>query len=89
MTTELSEQKQSRREFIRGIIRYLILGGLGFTTGTLILKRASSEKCARLSVCQNCVYFKNCNLPQALKKLEQRVLGASPLDKLCQQKEQS
>lgn len=66
---EQSDEKQSRREFIRSFGRYLILGGLVSTAGVLITKRlkaSAEEKCTEPRICQSCDTFKNCELPQAL-----------------------
>ncbi|HIE26723.1 TPA: hypothetical protein EYP66_05515 [Candidatus Poribacteria bacterium] len=66
---ELLEQKQSRREFLRGPARYLTLGGLLLMTGTLFAKRKAAspeEKCINLGICGGCSVFKNCGLPPAL-----------------------
>ena len=68
--SEVFNQKQSRREFLRGSVRYLTLGGLVFMTGSLLFARrkasSSEEKCINLSICQGCSVFKRCGLPLAL-----------------------
>jgi len=49
----LPEKKQSRREFLRGSMRYLTLGGLVFMTGALFARRKASsaeEKCINPSL---------------------------------------
>ena len=63
------KHKQSRREFFRSIMRYSILGGMVFTTGTLITKRKSASaegKSAGISVCRTCTFLNKCDQPSAL-----------------------
>ena len=65
----LLDKKQSRREFFRTSIRYLVLGGLVSTAGTLITKRklaSAEEKYTDTGICQSCNLLKNCDLPRAL-----------------------
>jgi len=67
--SELLEQKQGRRDFLRGSARYLALGGLGLMTGVLFSRRTTPskvEKCINIGVCRDCSVFKNCGLPLAL-----------------------
>ena len=66
--SEISEQKQSRREFLRGSVRYLTLGGLVFMGGLFARRKVLSteEECINLSICRGCSVFKNCGLPLAL-----------------------
>lgn len=62
-------QKQSRREFIRGLVRYLTLGGLVSMTGVLFARRkrrSTNDKCTNSEICRECRSFKNCSLPSAL-----------------------
>ncbi len=62
MSTQL-EQKQSRREFLRGSVRYLALGGLALMTGVLFTKRrtaSAEDKCTNRSICRGCPSLKNC-----------------------------
>ena len=67
-----TDHKQSRREFFRGIMRYLTLGGLLGASGVLLARRKSGE-CINLEICNGCPIFKRCDLPPALsKKDEQR-----------------
>lgn len=61
----LVEEKQSRREFIRGSVRYLTLGGLVFTTGALFARRKASskeKKCDNPGICRSCPSFKSCGI---------------------------
>ena len=68
---------QDRREFLRDFLRYLILGGLVFTTGAAITKRISAspdEKCINFDICRGCRIFKDCDLPLAVS-VKQGVAG--------------
>jgi hypothetical protein len=82
---ELLYKRQSRREFLRGLGRYLILGVLVSTTGVLIAKRRGRlQTCPYLnptyrplvkgrigiSACRGCVSFRSCELLQALSVKE-------------------
>ncbi|MBM3237783.1 hypothetical protein FJZ31_15955 [Candidatus Poribacteria bacterium] len=72
----LVDEKQSRREFLRGSVRYLTLGGLVFATGALFTRRkvsSTKKKCdnpglpaatiaAQAGICRSCPSFKNCGL---------------------------
>ena len=63
------DEKQSRRDFLRGSARYLTLGGLVFIGGALFTRRKTSAadgKCINLGICRGCSIFKSCSLPLAL-----------------------
>lgn len=66
--SEVFEAKQSRSEFLRSFVRYLILGGLFSMAGFLFAKREKSSKdeCVNPDICRGCPSFKNCGLPPAL-----------------------
>ena len=67
--SELLDQKQNRREFFRSIGRYLILGGLLGTTGTLLARRKSAsvtELPANIEACRKCSFLKRCDQPAAV-----------------------
>ena len=67
--SKLSDQKQSRREFFRSIGRYLILGGLLGTTGTLVARRKSASATGlpdNIEVCRKCTFLRKCNQPEAV-----------------------
>ena len=66
MGTQL-DQKQSRREFLRGSVRYLTLGGLVSMAGGLFVRR-NSGKCVNLEICNGCPVFKKCDLPLAIER---------------------
>ena len=72
------DEKQTRREFLRSLTRYSILGILASTTGVLIAKRRGwigeclypEEKRVSLEICQGCRILENCDLPDALAAKE-------------------
>jgi hypothetical protein len=77
--TKLFDEEQNRREFLRSLGRYLILGGLVSTTGVLVAKRVGKpqgcaypeEERTGRGICQNCVSLSNCNLPSGLRTREE------------------
>ena len=71
---ELFHQKQSRREFLRGLGRYFIPGGLVSTAGTLIVKRklvSAEGESVDISICQSCTFLRKCDHPRALLAREE------------------
>ncbi|MBD3183644.1 hypothetical protein GF312_15240 [Candidatus Poribacteria bacterium] len=67
-------QKHDRREFLRTLGRYTILGGLFSIGGFLAINRKMDFSCPapqdgspkRLEgICRSCVVFKDCDLPLA------------------------
>lgn len=67
--TNLFARKQSRREFIRGIARYSVLGIFAVTTGVLIKKRKSAsadEEGVNIRICQSCSFLRKCDQPSAV-----------------------
>ena len=62
------DQKQSRREFIRGIARYSVLGIFAATTGVLVKRRrsASVEEGVNIRICQSCTFLRKCDQPSAV-----------------------
>ena len=67
--SELLDQKQSRREFFRSVGRYLILGGLLGTTGTLLARRKSGSATglpANIEACRKCTFLRKCDQPAAV-----------------------
>jgi hypothetical protein len=55
----------NRRDFIKTIIRNLILSGILFISGYLLFKKKSQEKCNFDFACKNCKRQKTCELPEA------------------------
>lgn len=67
--SELFKKKQNRREFLSGIGRYMILGGVVSTAGVLAVRReptSSEEEPTKISVCHSCTFLKRCQQPDAL-----------------------
>ncbi len=72
--SDLFQQKQSRREFFRGIGRYLLLGGLVSTSGVLAARRkmaSAEEKSVDISVCRSCTFLRRCEQSDALLAREE------------------
>ncbi len=62
-------QGQSRREFIRGVTRYLTLGGLLSVAGVLYARdrnQPQTESYRDHRLCDGCSLLSNCGLPQAV-----------------------
>ncbi|MDP6042013.1 MAG: hypothetical protein QGG64_25920 [Candidatus Latescibacteria bacterium] len=55
-----------RREFARGVVRYLALGALATLTGILYSRSRSAEACINLEICNGCSAFRGCGLPPAV-----------------------
>jgi hypothetical protein len=67
--TNLFGRKQNRREFIRGIARYSVLGIFAATTGVLIKRRRSAsadEESVNIRICQSCSFLRKCDQPSAV-----------------------
>jgi hypothetical protein len=59
----------ARREFLRGGLRVVLLGGVAVVTGTLARRRAHrlpGQTCVSDGLCRNCAVAGACGLPQAL-----------------------
>jgi hypothetical protein len=53
-----------RRSWLRGVARYLILGGLGLLVGKLVLRDGGA--CPRIVPdCPACALWSHCRLPRA------------------------
>ena len=65
---DMLNQKQNRREFFRSLGRYMILGGLLGTTGTLVMKTKSAPagNPDSVSTCQKCSFLRKCEQPDAV-----------------------
>jgi hypothetical protein len=59
---------EKRREFLRSVLRWTILGGAVAGVGALASKRG--ESCVNQGVCRGCAAFDGCGLPQALSAKE-------------------
>ena len=55
-----------RREFFKNIARGSILVGLGFVSGTLLLKEKGNDSCNDNFICNSCRKLTNCKLPEAI-----------------------
>ena len=55
---------EKRREFLRSIARFAVLGGA--VAGVAGLTRKHGETCVNEGVCSGCPVFDGCGLPQAL-----------------------
>ncbi len=73
MKTEQSNGSASRREFLRGGVRYALLTGLGAVSATLVKRsggQLSGQTCINQGICRSCAAFTDCGLPQALSAKE-------------------
>ena len=69
--------ERDRREFLRGVVRGLILGGIGFVAARLVAVRGKSGRvrrrgtlpkrltCVSRGICPGCPQVSGCQLPQA------------------------
>jgi hypothetical protein len=67
-----TEEKQTRREMCRSLVRYLAIGGMGIVWAGLCIRSArnSTGKCCTQSpLCGGCTLLEQCNLPQAEKTI--------------------
>ncbi len=60
--------ESSRREFVRGAARYLLLGALtaGGALATASRRTAPNPACVNQGICGGCPIFSGCDLPAAL-----------------------
>jgi hypothetical protein len=59
----------SRREFLRGSVRYALLAGVGAVTASVAGRpdgRLTGQACVNEGICRGCAAFSDCGLPQAL-----------------------
>jgi len=61
MSTPYNEK---RREFLRSIARFAVLGGA--VAGVAGLTRKHGETCVNQGICSGCPVFADCGLPAAL-----------------------
>jgi hypothetical protein len=65
-----AEKKPTRREMCRGLVRYLILGGLGLVWAVLSVRSARNfhpAPCAGSLSCGGCPLLDQCDVLQAVK----------------------
>jgi hypothetical protein len=58
----------SRREFLRGGLRYALLAGVGMAAATLARRRCDElpgQGCISDGLCRGCAVLGDCGLPQA------------------------
>jgi len=61
--------RQSRRDFLTGMLRTLGLAGLAVFAGTILTRRPATgprETCINKNLCRPCTAFDRCELPAAL-----------------------
>ncbi len=61
---------ENRREFLRSILRWTLVGGA--VAGGVALTRKKGETCVNQGICRGCAAFEGCGLPQALSAKEAR-----------------
>lgn len=67
--TERATAAASRREFLRGGLRHVLLAGLAAASATLArnpARRLPGQTCVNQGLCRGCGAFDDCGLPQAL-----------------------
>ena len=68
------DEKYGRRDFLRSLGRYLMLGGLVCAGGILAVKSrsaASEGKSVDIGVCRSCLILNTCDKPTALLAKEE------------------
>ena len=66
------ERENRRRQFLRSLVRYPILGAMGVLGGRLLTRQATrgpvqaGQDCVNHSVCRGCGRLAGCGLPQGL-----------------------
>jgi hypothetical protein len=69
-SSNFTEEKQTRREMFRNMVRYLALGGIGLLWAGLYVRSAQNPApgpCSQSLSCGGCASFNQCTLPQAEK----------------------
>ena len=65
--------KQNRRQFLAGALRYMTLSLIGFVAFSTIKKRRRlvlEYKCINDYICTGCELYESCQLPEAMSKKE-------------------
>jgi len=71
---------ESRREFLRGGVRYALLAVVGTVSVTLFQRsggKLSGQTCINQGICRDCGVFADCGLPQALSAKQANPEGTS------------
>jgi len=61
--------EQTRREFMRGVLRGAALAGAAVFSAAMLLRKhraPTEEPCVNNSICRGCGVLESCRLPQAL-----------------------
>jgi len=69
MKADNGNDAESRREFLRGGVRYALLAGIGAVAAAVAGKpggRLPGQTCVNDGICCRCGIVNNCGLPQAL-----------------------
>lgn len=61
----MSDNPNTRRDFLTHLARIAAAGGLAFAGGWLMTKR-TGETCVSDGICRDCGTLRTCKLPQAL-----------------------
>ncbi len=80
MNSERTAAAASRREFLRGGVRYTLLAGLAAVSVALLRRRTNclpNQTCINEGICRGCTIFEDCALPQALSARQAMKRGAS------------
>ncbi len=70
--TRHRDRPERRRNFLRSLVRYPVLGALGLLGGRLVKRQAGTgpvqagRKCTNRGICRGCLRLSTCCLPQAL-----------------------
>ena len=70
--TRHRDRSERRRQFLRSLVRYPVLGALGLLGGRLVKRPAGTypvqagRKCINRGICRGCLRLSTCCLPQAL-----------------------
>ena len=62
----LPQHSGGRREFLRELVRYCVLGLLALVAAFLGRSTAARRSCINRGMCRGCVAFVDCDLPPAL-----------------------
>ena len=69
MKADNDNDAESRREFLRGGVRYALLAGIGAVAAVVAGKPSGhlpGQTCINEGVCRRCGIVSDCDLPQAL-----------------------